>query len=344
MKERAVKCKRIIESILYKKSNEYMKSLLQSRPIDLNVEVVNRCVLKCKFCVNRYDTSEQIVMPVDLLEKITSEYVEKWGGGGMSISSDQSDFFMDPLFDEHLEILASYKDSLKLHLATPLITAKKYNDEQIYKLLSIFDHIGISAQGYDPASYKEMTGVDAFEVLEEQIERICRIKREHNLPINITIINQTYDVDKFKGTAFYRKQMQLLGKENIGVNNTYFSWSGKIKQEDLPSGSILVNTNNEDKRINCIVPNTTMFIQADGKVLGCGCIDWYEKYIIGDVNVQTLDEIWHSDRCASFQNAFSSKKAIPSICQDCNLYAELKFNEKRWLKYTPSYGCYYLWQ
>ena len=55
---------------------------------------------------------------------------------------------------------------------------------------------------------------------------------------------------------------------------------------------------------NCVVPNATLAIQANGKAVGCGCIDWLEKYVIGDTNKNTLKEIWTSPKAIKFRNAF----------------------------------------
>ncbi|MBD5476917.1 MAG: hypothetical protein HDR17_13220 [Lachnospiraceae bacterium] len=81
---------------------------------------------------------------------------------------------------------------------------------------------------------------------------------------------------------------------------------------------------------------------ADGKVLGCGCIDWLGKYVIGDCRSNTLIEIWRSPRAIAFRNAFMRGK-LPSICKECGLYLLLNcMKNKKFLHYKLTDGLYYL--
>lgn len=108
-------------------------------------------------------------------------------------------------------------------------------------------------------------------------------------------------------------------------------------------GAKLILKYNDGKRINCVVPNATLSVQATGKVVGCGCIDWLEKYIIGDVRKNTLKEIWRGTKAIKFRNAFVRGK-LPSICKECALYRPIDecMKDIGLLCYKPQDGLYYL--
>lgn len=94
--------------------------------------------------------------------------------------------------------------------------------------------------------------------------------------------------------------------------------------------------------MNCAVPYATLAVQASGKVVGCGCIDWLDKYVIGDCKRQNLKDIWKSHKAYRFRNVFRLKK-LPSICRECGLYISVTdaFARERLLHYKPLDGLYY---
>lgn len=326
----------ILKQIAYK----HMLCLIKKRPLDINVETVSLCPLKCVFCCNRVYKREYLVMDNGLFEKIIKEYY-RMGGGAIGLGSMQSDFLSDPLLLNRIKIIKKYKKKLWLYSTTPLITCKKYSDKELKYILSAFDYLQISAEGYDRESYQIMSGIDGFDIFEEQLKRIKRIKDTYSLNVRIGIHFRTCNRGKLKVSKFYKEISKIFYIEDI--KDSFFSWFGTIKKEDLPSGAHLKVTHNDNKCENCVVPNATLSVQPSGKVVGCGCIDWLEKYVIGDCKNQTLKEIWKSKRAVKFRNAFSEKK-IPQICRECGLYAPINkcMEDISLLRYKPLDGVYYL--
>ena len=254
----------------------------------------------------------------------------------------QSDFLSDPLLLDRIKIIEKYKKNLWVYSTTPLISCKKYSDKELLYILQMFDYLQISVEGHDQESYQNMAGVNGFDLLLEQLARITKIIDENALQIRIGIYCRTYNKGELQKSAFFRKLKKNYIIEDI--KDTFFSWFGSIKQEDLPwRGAKLAIMYNEGKRINCVVPNVTLSVQATGKVVGCGCIDWLEKYIIGDARKDTLKEIWNSPKAIKFRNAFARGK-LPSICKECALYSPIDecMKDTGLLFYKPQNGLYYL--
>jgi radical SAM protein with 4Fe4S-binding SPASM domain len=126
------------------------------------------------------------------------------------------------------------------------------------------------------------------------------------------------------------------------VRTEYFSWGGLITQHDLPPGAILKAADNSSARIDCVVPWSTLCVTVNGSVVGCGCVDWEARHQIGNMNRQTIKEIWDSNRAQEFRTSFSRGK-IPAICRDCSLYADIEhaFGRIGLINYTPRDGCYH---
>lgn len=318
----------------------HIRNLIKKRPLDINIETINICPLRCVFCCNRIYKREYTIMDNKLFENIVRQYFE-WGGGSLSISSMQSDFFSDPMLVERMKIIKKYKKKLWVYGTTPLISCKKYNDKELLYILRLFDLLQISVEGYDKETYKTMAGINGFEILLEQLKRIEKIIEDNGLKVKIDICFRTCNKEKVLRSELYK---ELSHKFNIyDVKDTFFSWFGSIKKEDLPKGAKLLLKYNSEKRENCSNANVSMTVMPDGKVLGCGCIDWLGKYVIGDCKKSTLEEIWKSSKAIKFRNAFKNGK-LPSICEECGLYTsfDAAMKDKRLINYKPTDGLVYL--
>lgn len=280
-------------------------------------------------------------MSLGLFEKIVKEYCTLFGGGVIGIGSMQSDFLSDPLLMERIQILKKYKKKLYVYSTTPLISLAKYSEQEVVEILKVFDYLEISVEGYDRETYKQMAGIDGFDIFRSQLGRVERLMKDYGINLFIKIAFRTYNISALKGSKLY-KSIKLKYKNNVSVKNSFFSWFGSIHREDLMEGANLIIKNNTHQKENCAVPYATMAIQADGNVVGCGCIDWLEKYILGNCKRQRLDVIWNSFEACQFRNAFQSGE-LPSICKECGLYISMSdaFAQERLVHYKPMDGVYY---
>ncbi|AQR97003.1 SPASM domain-containing protein [Clostridium saccharoperbutylacetonicum] len=321
------------------KAYDNMNRIINERPVDINIETINKCPLKCSFCCNRKIYREKQVMSDKLFEKICKDYYEI-GGGSIGISSMQSDVLSDPLLPKRIDCLNVFKDKFYIYTTTPLISLAKYSDEEVENILNTFDYLQISVEGTNKEDYELMSGVDAYDVFVEQIYRVKNIINTNKIDIRIDLYFRTYDIEKLKIDDTFIKLKELFPVNEI--RNEFFSWFGSISEEELPKGAKIIRKNNTYESDNCVVPNITLSISPDGKSVGCGCIDWESKHIIGDCNEQSLKEIWKSKKAMDFRNAFQSNN-IPNICVECALYesSKLVLSNKNLKNYKVTDGIYY---
>lgn len=333
----------IIKNVFEELAYLHMQRLIKKRPLDINIETVSTCPLKCSFCCNNLLKKEYTVMDNELFEKIIKEFCGI-GGGGLAIGSMQSDFLSDPMLMDRLRIIRKYKKNLWLYSTTTLITCKKYSDKELFFLLSLFDCLQISVEGYDRESYSVMAGIDGFDIFKEQLERVKKIIDDNFLTIKIGIYFRTNNRQKLLKSRFYKEVSHEF--HIVEVRDSFFSWGSLIKKENLPKGAKLLVSHNQGKRVNCAAPNATMSVQANGRAIGCGCVDWREKYVIGDCRKNTLEEIWRGGRAVKFRNAFKRRTKLPSICRECGLYSPMDecMKDRRLLTYKPMDGLYYLFR
>lgn len=329
----------VADKILGHLASLRMKYIQKKRPIDINIETINWCPMKCRFCCNRLYDRKPKTMSIKLFHKICKDYYTI-GGGVIGIGSMQSDFLADPLLMQRLEILNRYKKKLYIYSTTPLISLKKYNDDEVEKILSTFNLLQISVEGITAKDYKEMAGIDAFEVLQEQINRVYKIIKKKHLNIMVHLYFRTYDLNKLRKDAYYKKLTGMFVERD--AKQIFFSWFGSIKQEDLPKGAKLYKKNNENKRENCNGANISLAVIPDGRVLGCGCIDWNATVVVGDMKKQSILEVWQGEESVNFRKSFERGK-IPFICKECGLYAPEKnvFKLARFMTYKLTDGLFY---
>lgn len=72
----------------------------------------------------------------------------------------------------------------------------------------------------------------------------------------------------------------------------------------------------------CSANYSNIMILPDGKVTICEQLYWNPKYIIGDISVQSIVEVWNSER--ALQLAFPKREDFRdiSVCKECKIFDE----------------------
>lgn len=73
-------------------------------------------------------------------------------------------------------------------------------------------------------------------------------------------------------------------------------------------------------RAYCAGNFSQIFILPDGKVTICEELYWHPHFIIGDVERQSIDEIWNSDKALSLYHVKQSAISSKSKCHSCTLF------------------------
>jgi radical SAM protein with 4Fe4S-binding SPASM domain len=257
-------------------------------------------------------------MDMTLFRKICDEYA-LLGGGALAISSMQSDLFSDKMLLDRIRYLQKFKDKFYIYSFTFLVGASKLDESELEFLLQVFDYLEISIGGVDSDNYRRMFGINAFDTVRTQLLRVKKIVESKRLKIKLSLSFRTSNPDAILSSDLIKELGNTFS--TVKVRDSFFSWGGIIKQNDLPKGAKLVITDNSTKRSDCAIASS-MCINVDGSVVGCGCVDWNSRHIIGNIRIQSLKEVWESKQALEFRNAFS-KNQIPDLCKDCSIYASV---------------------
>ncbi len=325
-----------------RKSNhalEHMRSILIKRPLDINIETTNYCPMECVFCPNHKRKRPKKNMDMSLFNKVCKNFYEI-GGGAVGICSMQSDIFSDVLLMDRLREISKYKNVFQLYTTTNLVGASRLNDDDLKFFLQQFDYLEISLGGLTREDYRIMFGVDAFDTVMKQLFRIKEMAKYYEINIMFDLSIRTHDKNKILKNDLLAKLKQAYAILNI--KDSFFYWGGLIAQSDLPDGARLETVDNSLIRKDCIIPWSTLSVNVNGSVVGCGCVDWEARHIIGDMNSHRIEDIWDGNLAKKFRTAFSENN-ISELCRYCSLYTQMDKTLSRHIlhKYKPSDGLYY---
>jgi len=111
-------------------------------------------------------------------------------------------------------------------------------------------------------------------------------------PVGMIVIPQNrHEVDAFPGEVAGRGGLRGAGR---GVQPRRFALS-----ELLVGGG-------QGRVQACVLPFRELNVYSDGKAVLC-CDDWNEEYVVGDLNTQSLEEIWRGEALTRARQAHSSR-------------------------------------
>jgi radical SAM protein with 4Fe4S-binding SPASM domain len=297
-------------------------------PFVVQIFPIYACNFTCEYCFHavprkeRGFVSEWPVMKLDLYKKCIDE---------LSFFDDQLKVLRfvgmgEPLLHKNIAEMIAYAVSSNVALRVELLTnssllTKEMSDALITAGLS---RLVISLQGISKEKYRQISKVDIdFDKFVKNIEYFYKHKTNTHIYIKIVdyALNETDTQQKF---------YEIFGDicDSIAVENAVPIMPGvdydkvlnnidkSTTQFGLPLSDIQV----------CPQPFFTMQVNPDGKVVPCYQISY--PGIMGDVNHQTMQEIWNGESYCSFRRTMlDGRKQVNDICTQCNFIRYRLFPE-----------------
>ncbi|NVN89010.1 MAG: SPASM domain-containing protein [Desulfuromonadales bacterium] len=286
------------------------------------------CNFTCEYCfhsVPRHErgfVSDWPVMKLDLYKKCIDDLAQfedqlkvlRFVGMG------------EPLLHKNIAEMIAHAVDRKVALRVEMLTngsllTPRMSDDLIAAGLS---RLVISLQGITGEKYRRISNVEIdFDQLVSNIEYFHRRKSDTHVYVKIV----DYALDEIE-TA--QKFYEIFGDicDSMAIENAVpimpgvdydkvlNNPDGSATQFGLPVSSIQV----------CPQPFFTMQVNPDGKVVPCYQIAY--PGIMGDVNHQTLQEIWNGPAYTEFRRALLNGRATANeVCAHCNFIKYRLFPE-----------------
>lgn len=300
------------------------KRLLRSFPRLIQIETCSQCNGKCIICPYPEFVKKirHGIMSMTIFKRLIDE-----------ISKHQIELIdlfnnNEPLLDPHLNERLQYtKEKVPQAILKLDTNAVLLNTNIIDKITDYVDIFLVSVHGSNKETYEKIMPGFEFEKTVQKIEELAFVtkKKGKSVVINCVLIKGSCSADEIKS---------FWAEKGINVNISHvFDRAGNLRIADK-----LSVRKNKRKPKGCWLrdfPLTKIVIQWDGQVTLC-CQDWSREYIMGDVSVNTISEIWHNHNFREVRKALYSNGKSPKadLCVRCNnpftFYEAIKGAGKVW--------------
>jgi radical SAM protein with 4Fe4S-binding SPASM domain len=287
---------------------------------EINIQIINRCQLKCKFCARSWVTLKELnkierdVMSQETFEQIIDHCIDS-GKTRFCLTPRMGELFLDSNIMDKLYYLENKPEVEYYFFATNLLGQSKHQLTELLNLTKAY--IEVSMYGPDSKTFYKNTTRLQFDKFMDQLRLLyIEMFKNSNIFNNFTFFirwNQKWN-DTFPNCELFNILNKLeLGKECIiSDEETHnFNFGGLIPYGSLEAEypSLIKNGICPTAYTGCIMPN--------GDVGTCYMNDVFNTMIIGNLYEDTLSNILQSPTRQIFLNNMSNG-IYSGICEKCN--------------------------
>lgn len=265
------------------------------RPQLLQIESTARCNAKCFFCPVGTGLNREVGdMSDELFEKILAE-ANNLGIGMVLLFLNGEPFIFNRFFDW----LQRLRDcEMKTHIFTNGVALSEEKAKQLVSYSDIIELVCFSVPGYNGASHREIMGLNHSKVLENIRQFLSINNGQINCYASMPDINGPIYQDAWK------KYWKAIGlRPQVNPN---FNWGGRVGKDKAGYTSYCGRLYH-------------MTVLWDGRVSLC-CMDGHGEVILGDLNTQTILEVYNSELAKHYRKLHKEgKQRELKLCDVCNM-------------------------
>jgi MoaA/NifB/PqqE/SkfB family radical SAM enzyme len=185
-----------------------------------------------------------------------------------------------------------------------------FSEDKMWELKEIgVTEIRASVFGFTHDTYKRMMPTANRDKAFMTLEKLSEVFKGSNTTIGIVMID-TGDIaeDEFESMENFA--------DSLGFE--FNRWGFLDRAKNVSGRS---NEFHRDDVFGCEQnrPTERLHLLCDGRVIFC-CQDWSHTCVCGNLNNNTISEIWTGDKYNALRTAlFSQEYSAPGICKDCKL-------------------------
>jgi len=251
-----------------------------------------------------------------LFKKIIDECTEH--GVNLICLFKDGDPVLHPKIDEFIKYAKDKNSAKNITIATG---ANALNPDLSKKIiLSGLDTIFFSVDSLTEEKYKKIKGTDNYGKVLENIFDFVRIK-ENLKSVTPRIIVKMLATDIVKDDVEFFIRLWINIADLVLIDKEITIWDGTNQRvNDLIKNMENYNFEKPKTRYPCNRPWYMISVYSDGKVTICP-EDWDQKMIIGDVNDDSLFNIWNGDKLNLIKKYhIEGKWDKLSTCQFCEAH------------------------
>jgi len=265
-------------------------------PLNLDIETVTNCNLRCKMCYQSYAPVDREEMSLQLYYKILKE-AKYW-----KLPAIKFQFRGEPLCDNQLPLFISLAKEVGV-IETIINTNATLLTEKVgQKLINAgLDRIICSVDGYDAKTYENIRVGAKFEKVKKNILNFIKLRGDNPKPY-ITLRTIKMDgIDPQKYQEYWEPYADQIGYADL-VDQT-------IREVEKPPADF-----------TCPQLWQRLIILADGTALPCcAAFDGHAIHFnLGNVNYESIHSIWTGERLNALRELHQSGLSHEvHICRHC---------------------------
>lgn len=297
------------------------------RPQTVELETVNICNAKCRFCPYPQQVPKKSLMSDRMFEDVARQ-ITACGMGELCLTPMLGDPLLDPQIAARAARLRELGNLEKLRLITNGLALDRHSDDELVLLFDALDVLEISL-GPNRHVHHAMFGVDQFEHLIEQLERVCDlVGGMANPPRRILLCGRACGDEFATDPRIDGIARRLCGTHEVVWSREYFDWGGRIG--GLPLNTPVVAAHRAKGPDVPCAHALYAHIYQDGKVGLCSRAGADESFLIGDLKTTSWIDILNNPKRLDVILSFLTGDA-PAYCQRCSFYQAS--GHLRWERY-----------
>lgn len=277
-----------------------------------NIELTNRCPFKCVMCARTHSmTREHGDMSFDVFRRIIDEFVsvnasyaqsnEVWMHGfGESATHPQFAEFMQYATDRGVNASLS---------VNPLMLTPKVGREL---LAARPGTLYLSLDGHNDETFEKIRGLpNAYEKSKERLHEFVALKKEMGSRTRLVLSMINFKLNESSIIAAADDWRKVDGLDEV-LLKPFTVWDGSVADVN----AFRKRQFSKGEQVTCRFPFEKMTVCWDGAVTPC-CYDYDKKYVLGNVNDQTLTEIWNATPIRNLRREFLDNRVTNPLCRVC---------------------------
>lgn len=279
------------------------RDFLPANPLHVDIELSNVCNLRCKMCIHGSGAAKNTgFMKKNLAIKLICECA------AIGVYSVKFNWRGEATLNDFLpEAIRAAKESgiLEVQINTNGLPKKK--DILIECAENGIDRIIFSVDGFSKKTYEsQRIGGNYGQVL-KNIHSLIEWKRSNKRRRPLIRVQMARTKINFKEVNGFIKYWSTL-VDDVRVSDATDRGRGSV---------MMVGDQITTGRRSCPQPFQRLVVAKDGRVSPC-CVDWYQKFVAGDANKESLSSIWNNEKMRyirDIQRANEHDKI--HICKNC---------------------------
>ena len=301
----------------YQSINYNINKVVPDFPITVNLELVNRCNLKCIMCYTINHKDSKATFQLADIDKLTKECKEhQLPAMIVGLGSEAL------IYKNIREAIQKITEAgvMDLFLGTNGVLLKE--DLSYFLVKNRIARVEISLDAATPETYLKIRGKDELLKVEENINKLLAVRNKLNSKLPIVrlcfcvqeqnVHEQEAFVEKWKDKVDYLDFQEMV--DFSGVSNMRKVNIDEFLGEDAHLKEL--------KDAYCAYPFNSLSVWSNGDVTPC-CSFYGKALVVGNVRDMPLKEIWLGEKMQTIRKQIISGK-LNDVCYACLTHRDTK--------------------